>query len=506
MVKVLLTWLGGTDLRCAAGTSPGLGPLASGVTEYGFDKIVILNNYPPKESTHYVPWLKTHTNATIQLKKAKNLPNPVDYGQIYINAIAAIDDIKDQHSSDNYDLTLHLSPGTPQMQAIWILIAKTHAPKATLIQSSTEQGVSKVEVPFDITADFIGEFFREPDDRLTRLAQGLPPEAPQFSKIIHKSHAMKRVIAQARRLAPRNLPILIEGETGVGKELFAEAIHRSSPRASENFVAVNCGAIPRELVGSELFGHEKGAFSGAHQRRKGHFEVLDKGTIFLDEIGEMPFEQQVQLLRVLQENQVTRIGSTKPIDVDVRVIAATNKSLAEEVLAKRFRSDLFYRLAVGVLKIPPLRARKGDLPLLIEHYLEDINQTQLESDPGYVAKSLSAGAFNLLKRQEWKGNVRELINTLTRASIWPNGSTITTEDVKDSLFQMPIGDVNGEGILNRSIDDGVDLQEIMSNVAKHYLERAINYAPRNKRRAADILGFKNYQTFNNWLHKYDVEG
>ena len=170
---------------------------------------------------------------------------------------------------------------------------------------------------------------------------------------------MKRVIARARRVAPRSVPVLIEGETGTGKELIARAIHQAGPRRGRAFVAVNCGAIPADLVESELFGHEKGAFTGADRSRKGYFEAADAGTLFLDEIGELPAPAQVKLLRVLQDGLVVRIGATRPVQVDVRVIAATNRTLTHEVARNRFREDLFYRLAVAVLKLPPLRERPG---------------------------------------------------------------------------------------------------------------------------------------------------
>jgi transcriptional regulator with PAS, ATPase and Fis domain len=185
---------------------------------------------------------------------------------------------------------------------------------------------------------------------------------------------MDRLIQRARRVAIRNVSVLIEGESGTGKELLARAIHRASPRKDRPFIAVNCGAIPAELVESELFGHEKGAFTGATQQRTGHFEAADGGTLFLDELGELPGPAQVKLLRTLQEGEVVRLGSSKPTKVDVRIIAATNRTLTEEIASGRFREDLFYRLAVAVLKLPPLRERSGDLGVLIDHLLAQVNR------------------------------------------------------------------------------------------------------------------------------------
>ena len=206
---------------------------------------------------------------------------------------------------------------------------------------------------------------------------------------------MAHLVERAQRVALRNVPVLLEGESGTGKELFARAIHRDSPRRDQPFIPVNCGAIPQALVESELFGHEKGTFTGANAQRKGHFESANGGTIFLDEIGELPKDMQVRLLRVLQEGEVVRLGASKPINVDVRIVAATNRTLIEEVGEGRFREDLFYRIAVAYLKLPPLRDRPGDLGLLIDHLIDQINR-ESEEQPGYRRKifPLTQGIFS----------------------------------------------------------------------------------------------------------------
>ena len=247
------------------------------------------------------------------------------------------------------------------MAAVWVILAKTRFFPATIIESSEKHGVREVSVPFDISAEFLADLLRQPDRELERLSAGLPPQAAAFDDIIHRSLEMRRVILLARRVAPHSVPVLIEGESGTGKELMARAIHHSSPRREERFISVNCGAIPENLVESELFGHEKGAFTGAVKMRKGHFEAASGGTLFLDEIGELPLPAQTKLLRVLQEKEVQPVGSSKPCPVDVRVISATNRTLTEEVAGGRFREDLFYRLAVAVLKLPPFRERGGDV-------------------------------------------------------------------------------------------------------------------------------------------------
>ena len=232
------------------------------------------------------------------------------------------------------------------MAAVWILLGKTRFP-AELIESSRDHGVRTASVPFDISADFIPDLLREQDDRLRRSSASEPPEAPEFADILHRSRVMSRLVQRARRVAVRNVPVLIDGESGTGKEMLARAIHRASPRRERPFVAVNCGAIPAQLVESELFGHERGAFTDAKESRKGYFEAASGGTLFLDEVGELPAAAQVKLLRVVQEGEIVRLGATKPMKVDTRIVAATNRSLVDEIAEGRFREDLFYRFAVA---------------------------------------------------------------------------------------------------------------------------------------------------------------
>ena len=393
------------------------------------------------------------------------------------------------------------------MAAVWIILAKTRFP-AELIESSKEHGVRTASVPFDIAADFLPDLLARPDRELERLAAGLPPEAPEFSAIVHRSPVMQRVIARARRVAPRSIPVLIEGESGTGKELLARAIHQASPRRDRPFVTVNCGAIAPDLVESELFGHEKGAFTGAGAQRRGYFEAAHTGTLFLDEIGELPKPAQVKLLRALQEGEVTRVGATAPTRVDVRILAATNRTLAAEVAAGRFREDLFYRLAVAVIDLPPLREREGDAGLLLDRLLDQVNR-ESGTEPGYEPKKLSVAARKLLIDHPWPGNVREMLNTLRRAAVWTAGETIDAEDARDALLLPPRPDPGPAGdqdqILGQDIQQGIDLNGLIDRVARHYLERALDAAAGNKTRAAKLLGFGNPTTLTNWLKRHGVE-
>ena len=254
-----------------------------------------------------------------------------------------------------------------------MLLAKTRYP-AELIQSHAQTGVRTVSVPFDIAAEYVPALLRRADAKIERLTAGLPPASPAFDRILGRSPLMERAKARARRVAPHDVTVLIEGASGTGKELLARAIHAESRRARGRFEDVNCGALPEGLVESLLFGHERGAFSGAFRARAGHFEAADGGTLFLDEIGELPLDAQVKLLRTLQEKTVRRLGADRTVAVDVRVIAATNRDLAAEVAAGRFREDLYYRLATGVIRLPPLRERQGDLTPLIDHFLAAANR------------------------------------------------------------------------------------------------------------------------------------
>lgn len=399
-------------------------------------------------------------------------------------------------------LTYHLSPGTPAMAAVWIILAKTQFP-ATLIESSKEHGMRIVDFPFDISAEYLPGKLREQDARLEQLSASLPPLAPAFVDIIHRCEPMQRLLLKARKAARRTVPVLIEGESGTGKELLARAMHQAGPRQGGPFVAVNCGAIPAELVESELFGHVKGAFTGGDRARTGYFEAANTGTLFLDEIGELPLSAQVKVLRVLQENEVVRLGDTKPVSLDIRVMAATNRDLLAEVRADRFRADLFYRLAVAVLKLPALRHRPGDLSLLMDRLLEQVN-TESSEEPGYQPRSLAPSARSLLLAHSWPGNVRELMNTLRRAAIWSEEPTIQAEDIHEALLPE-VETHTEEDILNRPLDKSLDITGLMAQVARHYLDRALEESGGNLTKAAQMLGLGSYQTLKNWMKRYGVE-
>jgi formate hydrogenlyase transcriptional activator len=248
-------------------------------------------------------------------------------------------------------------------------------------------------------------------------------QASVFEEIIGSSGTLRKVLLEVAKVAPTDSTVLIMGETGTGKELVARAIHRRSKRSGRAFIRVNCAAIPASLIASELFGHEKGAFTGALQRRAGHFEAANGGTIFLDEIGELSLETQITLLRVLQEREFQRVGSSQPVSVDVRVLAATNRDLDAAVAAGTFRQDLLYRLNVFPICVPPLRARKNDIPLLVQYLVE-----QFARETGKRITEIQKKTLSLFQAYDWPGNIRELQNVIERAVILCDGNALSVDE------------------------------------------------------------------------------
>lgn len=415
-MKILFAWVGQADLDASAGTHAkgGDGPILGALKDRDFDRVELLYNYnDASKGKSYEKWLKAKKDVAVRLRHVPLPPplGPMNYGRIYEAAKARVEEARVEFPAA--ELTLHLSPGTAAMHVAWVLLAAVQY-DVKLAQTSKEHGFVDVRLPFDIYADFKPERLVPGDEKLTALAQAPVPPSPEFKEILFKSAEMGRLVERARIVAIRDVPVLIQGDSGTGKELLARAIHGASPRSAGPFIAVNCGAIPSTLVEGTLFGWKKGAFTGADKDSAGLVEAATTGTLFLDEIGEMPLDAQVKLLRVLQEKQVTRVGDTRPRKLDFRVIGATNKSLIDEVARHRFREDLFHRLAVGVLIVPPLAKRSGDIPTLAKQFLDAINK-DAANVPGYTPKKLSVNAIKRLMAHSWPGNVRELRNPSTAA-------------------------------------------------------------------------------------------
>ena len=315
-----------------------------------------------------------------------------------------------------------------------------------------------------------------------------------LENIIGQSPKMQEMFRLIPKIAQSNSNVLITGESGSGKELVASALHNLSARKNRNFVAINCGAFPEGLLESEIFGYMRGAFTGAAVNKQGLFEIADNGSIFLDEIGEMPINLQVKLLRVLEHGTFRRLGGTTDLRVDVRVISATNKDLREEIKGGRFREDLFYRLNVFPIHIPPLRERKEDIPLLIEHFLRKSSDTP---------KRLSTNAMRLLIDYPWKGNVRELENIIERVALLVDKQEITPSDLPSEITAVA-GTAGEKGDLPEFSETGVDLDSVIEEIEKKYILQALERTNGVKTEAAKLLNLT-FRSFRHRIQKYGLK-
>jgi two-component system nitrogen regulation response regulator NtrX len=309
--------------------------------------------------------------------------------------------------------------------AVPVVIVSAHGTASSALEAGRLGAFRFIEKP--LSKDYVLDAVREGLDLGTLKSENrtLRTALETRHQLVGDSEAIRKILDQVRRAAPSNATVLILGESGVGKELVARAIHRASLRARERFVQVNCAAIPEELIESELFGHERGAFTGATEKQIGKFEMADRGTIFLDEVGDMSPKTQAKVLRVLQEGEVERLGSSRTIKVDVRVIAATNKDLDEEIAEGRFREDLYFRLSVIPIFVPPLRERLEDIPALIQHFV-----TRFSRESNRRLARFSPPAIEAMRGARWRGNIRELGNVVERLLIMNDGDVIDADDVR----------------------------------------------------------------------------
>ena len=321
-----------------------------------------------------------------------------------------------------------------------------------------------------------------------------------FGKIVGNSPRMLHIYDMIRQVSNTKTNVLITGESGTGKELIAKAIHEQSDRKNEPFVVINCGSIPETLMESEFFGHKKGSFTGATNDKKGLFEVADKGTVFLDEIGELTTSFQVKLLRAVQEKVFKHVGGTRDISVDIRFISATNKELKKEIIAERFREDLFYRLNVIEIKIPPLRERMGDLKPLAQFFLDKYSK-----EMGKDVSKISSYAIELLKKYDFPGNIRELENLLERSVALSSTNILLPDSLELSIYKKRWI----EGVQNRRYDldevaHGVALDTILVEIERAYLEKALKIANGNMHKAAELLGIS-FRSIRYRLDKLNIE-
>ena len=522
--RLLASWIGHNDMRACSMSLPAklrdeilaalpgprpaekeAGPIKTLVEHEQFDEIRLLSNYPKDWEKRYATWLDGPVHVA-----HVNLDNPTDYAEIFQIVNRELSELKSRSDWPETDFFIHLSPGSPAMAAIWLLMGKTRYP-ATFFQ--TYQGKAWVtDIPFDLAVDFVPEVFRKADSHLQHLTAQGPGEVEGFQQIVGDSQAIRLAVGRAKRAAVRNVPVLLLGQSGTGKELFARAIHESSSRRAGPFLAINCAAVSRDLLESELFGHKAGSFTGAQSDRKGAFEQADEGTLFLDEIGECDLAMQTKLLRVLQPPEGTdpchrvfyRVGDLQERHSSVRVIAATNCDLSAGIDSGKFRKDLYYRLAVITVKLPPLRDRQGDIPRIAEHLLARINKQFQAEEPGYQHKSISDSAMVFVQRHHWPGNVRQLYNALLQAAVMAEGSLIEKHDIVDAVAEMVAEENSGGDVLEQPLGEAFSLQEHLNEIQRHYLRRAMQQAGGVKTRAAKLLGIPNYQTLDAQLKRLNV--
>jgi DNA-binding NtrC family response regulator len=520
--RTLLSWIGYADFRALAATLPpeqqaevldGLnpptplvgqaGPLKTLVDQERFDEVHLLSAHGNRKNRLYARWI----GGKPVLHPVK-VNDPTDYAEIFEIADTELASVVRLPRTQE-ELCIHLSPGTPTMTAIWLLLGKSKYHPTTFYQ--THEGRAWVtRVPFDLIVDFVPQVLRDADARLQFLAGQRPQDVEGFKDIAGNSRSIRVAVGRARRAALRDVSVLILGESGTGKELFARAVHDASPRRDRPFVAINCAAISRELLESELFGHKKGAFTGAAEDRDGAFKEADGGTLFLDEVGECDPAMQAKLLRVLQppadlpcQRVYYRVGDSRPLTSDVRIIAATNRDLLDGVARHQFREDLYYRLAVITIKLPPLRDRREDIPLIAARLLDRINRDFARQEPGFRPRQLSSSALAFARKHPWPGNVRQLCNTLIQAAVMTDEEVIDRGDLADAIAEVP-GQPAAD-LRELPLGDGFSLERHLEEIQRHYLQRAMEEADGVKRRAAELLGYRHYQTLAAQLERLGIQ-
>ncbi|MCU1230545.1 MAG: Fis family transcriptional regulator [Acidobacteria bacterium] len=369
-----------------------------------------------------------------------------------------------------------------------VIVVSGHGNVDTAVRATRLGAYDFLEKPLSLERVLLTVNHALADRRLREQVRDLRRHLTLEELLIGESDVMKKLDQQVRSAAPSNSRVLITGENGSGKEIVARNLHRLSHRAEQPFIDVNCAAIPEELIESELFGHRKGAFTGAIDERKGKFELADGGTLFLDEIGDMSLKTQAKVLRVLQEQTFQKVGGQQTITVDVRVIAATNKDLEAEIGGGSFRSDLYYRLNVIPIEVPPLRTRGNDIVLLAEYFLR-----RFAAESGAPRKKLSAGAATKLRAYHWPGNVRELRNVIERLAILLPGETIEAEDIQLGTRAEAVAPIAAN----------LTLKEARDEFEKQYILARLKELAGNVSRTADALGVERSNLYRK-LHAYGI--
>ena len=484
MKKILLTFIGNND--CYTGERPGV--ILSVLKEMSFDKVYLLYNSDKylKPASDILKYCRKHHPEVKILYKATLIENPTDYNTVYPAMYKSVREILDENGKADY--TISITSGTPTMHACWIFLQQGGVIQAKLIQVQRETGISDVNFNLD---DFpeIKQVDRVKAEltKLSRENRLLKSRDLAYDNIIGECPEILQIKDQIKLFADSDISVFIHGESGTGKELVAEALHYNSSRKEKPFIKVNCGAISPELFESEFFGHKKGSFTGAVADKEGKFKLADCGTIFLDEICDLPDYMQTKLLRVLQEGTFIPVGGIKEEKVDVRILSATNKDIMEQVRRKIFREDLFYRLVSCKIYLPPLRTRGNDKILLSNYLVEKFNRKQGKN------KFLSQSAINLINVNPWQGNIRQLQNAIEAAFVYP-GNEIKAEHLNIIDFDKSSDfiEIPGEGF------------DFDAEIVPKYYKAALQKTGGNAEKAARLLGLKPH-TFRARLRKLGIE-
>lgn len=510
-MNVLLTFTGFQDPYSLGlvGQEEQPGPILSLVSSRSFDRVILFStpNTQSNTSATKEALKESHQKIEVEVRELA-FDDPTDYFSILKGLRAHLQPICDDTTGTNFYVAV--ASGTPQMHACWVLLTASGELSAHLLYIRPPRFVSKdrplvsevnfssPDFPLIQTGYTIGEkpilegqgssradsplaqiYLRETSAFYAPLGPLLDPDAiAQQIGIVGDDSSIRRALEIGATLAPLPAPILILGETGTGKELFAKFVHRLSGRPQDCFVPLNCAAIPGELVESILFGHKKGAFTGATDNQVGKFDLANGGTLFLDEIGELPLSAQAKLLRVLEDGYTEAIGAKKAHRVDVRVVAATNQNLGKAIRQGKFREDLYYRLNVGEISIPPLRERKSDIPKIALHILTRVNASLRKP------KRFSPDALSRLQGHSWPGNVRDLENVIERSTCLARTDLLEADDL---LISDPVTYADPLAVLPEP-HKGFSLEEYLTGVRKQLMLRALELAEGNLSGAARLLG------------------
>ena len=469
------------------------GPILSLVGEKSFDRIILFSTPNTEKNTLGTKYAlhDLYPDIGIEIKDFP-LDDPTNYISILKGLRDHVCDILENIPESNYFVSV--ASGTPQMHACWLLLVAGGEMPAKILHVRPYQFVRK-DRPLVSEVDMTDPELPIIRSNICRLEVPETP-TPDLDTVVNNlgiigDHpVMKKVLEIGATLAPSDIPILILGETGTGKELFARFVHCLSGRPVDRFIPINCAAIPKELVESILFGHKKGAFTGAVTDQIGKFDAANGGTLFLDELGDLPTAMQAKLLRVLQDGIIEPIGSEKPHKVNVRIIAATNQKLSKAIQNGKFREDLYYRLNVGEVKLPSLRNRKSDIPKIALHVLDQINKGIKRP------KRLTTGALSRLQRHSWPGNVRDLENVIERSVRLARKDVL---DVDDLLISEPITHFDPLAALPDPTE-GFSLEEYLKGARKQLIFKALESAKGNQSDAAKLLGISP-QAVNKFLRK-----